>query len=137
MHLALGNDEAVAAWLSQKLETQFNPPFVTMRVEDEAGQIHAAFLFSNYNGFSLEWSAFGTAAIKRPYLRAVMRYAFDQLGVIYLRATTKRSNKRVVAILPRLGFEYEGTMKRYFGPAKKDDALVFRLDREHMKEWLK
>ena len=137
MHLALGNDAAVAEWLGAKLDTQFHPPFVTMRVEDEQGKIHGAFLFNNYNGFSVEWSAFGSETIRKPYLRAVMKYAFDQLGVLYLRATTKRSNKRVVAILPRLGFEYEGTMKRYFGPAKKDDALVFRLDREHMKEWLK
>lgn len=137
MQLAFGNDDAVAEWISKKLNTQFNPPYVTMRVEDDAGAIHGAFLFSNYNGFSIEWSAYGSDAIRRPFLRSVMRYAFDQLGVIYLRATTRRSNKRVVSSLPRLGFEYEGTMKRYFGPGKRDDALVFRLSKENMKDWLK
>lgn len=133
--LALGNDEAVGQWLSDKLGILFYPPYTTMRIEDENYRICGAFLFNNYNRNSIEVSLYGRAAIQRRFIRAVSDYAFNQLGVIYLRARTKRSNKRMVHMLPKFGFEYEGTLKRWYGPNKGDDALLFCGSRDNAMKW--
>ena len=135
MRLALGDDHAVADWLGRKMGMEFHPPYVTMRIEDDEGRIKAAYLFNNYNRNSIEVSAYGRDAIQRRFIRAVADYAFNQLGVIYLRARTKRSNKRMVHMLPKFGFEYEGTLKRWYGPAKGDDALLFCGARDNAMKW--
>jgi RimJ/RimL family protein N-acetyltransferase len=135
MRLALGNDEAVAEWLGGKLGVVFHAPYTTMRVEDDQYRICGAYLFNNYNRHSIEVSVYGRAAIQRRFIRAVSDYAFNQLGVIYMRARTRRSNKRMVHMMPKLGFEYEGTLKRWYGPAKGDDALLFRVCQNNAMKW--
>ena len=39
------------------------------------------------------------------------------------------------ALFPRLGFEFEGVLKRFYGPLKGDDAFVYRLDRKAAERW--
>lgn len=133
--LALGNDDAVARWLGEKLGVVFHPPYVTMRIEDETGRMHAAYLFNNYNQHSIEVSIYGAACVKRRFIRAVCSYAFDQLGVMHLRGRSRRGNKPMVHLFPRLGFTYEATLKNYFGPKKSDDALMFRASRSDAEKW--
>jgi hypothetical protein len=36
----------------------------------------------------------------------------------------------------RLGFDYEATLKFYFGPNKADDAIVFRLTHDFASTWM-
>jgi RimJ/RimL family protein N-acetyltransferase len=64
------------------------------------------------------------------------RYAFMDLNCLRLTARPRRSDKAVRGMLARMGFTYEGTMRRFFGPHKNDDAMVFALMRENAGRWL-
>jgi RimJ/RimL family protein N-acetyltransferase len=136
MRLALGNDEAVGKWLSEKLGVPIHPPFVTMSILDDNDHIHGAMLFNNYNGFNIEVTIYGKGVWNRRFIKATISYAFDQLKVLRLTGRTKRSNKEMCSLFPRLGFEFEFPMKHYFGPSKGDDALIFRMTRDNARKWI-
>jgi hypothetical protein len=59
------------------------------------------------------------------------------MGARRLAATTRRSNKSMQRLLPRLGFEFEGVARRFFGPRRGDDGLRFVLFPEQAGKWLR
>lgn len=136
MRIVFGHDAEVGAWAADKLGISLNPPFVAMAIIDDANQIRGANVFNNWNGFDIEISHYGPGTWTRPMIRAaLLEYPFDQVGALRLTARTKRSNKTMCKLFPRLGFVYEATLKRHYGPSRGDDAILYRLDREAAEKW--
>lgn len=136
MQLVFSQDALIASFLERNLGVTIHPPFTSLGFADDAGHLLGAAMFNGYNSHNIELTVFGPGAVSRGSIRAIFSYAFDQLGVIRMTARTRRSNKLVCRLLPRLGFTYEATMKNYFGPTKGDDAIIYRITRQDAAKWL-
>jgi len=133
-----GQDEAVAAWAAEQLGVQFVQPLSAIGVLDARGDLVGASVFNDYyRGGNIEWTYAGARSLGPDMLRELARYCFVQLEVSRVTAKTRRSNKLVRRLLPKAGFTFEMTQKRYFGPTRDDDALVFALFREDAGKWLR
>lgn len=125
MRLVFGADAQVAEWVSQRIGHIISPPYVAIGATDDDRTYCGGFVFNNWNGANIELTAALDVPLTRGVLRAIRHYVFVQSKATRLSVHTKRSNKRVRRLMPRLGFEFEGIAKRYFGPTKADDAFVF------------
>lgn len=135
MQLVFGHDAEVGAWAAEKLGMPLSPPYVAIGVADETGLIGAA-VYNNWNRWQIEISFVGPGCMTRQVIRAfLLAYPFDNIGAGRLTTRTRRSNKTTQRLLPRLGFEMEGVLKRFYGPTKADDAFIYRLDRQAAEKW--
>ena len=74
--------------------------------------------------------------MQRGIIRGVYHYVFIQCGANRLTAKPRRSNVVLRRLLPRLGFQFETVMKKYYGIQKENDAILFRLDPEAAMKWM-
>jgi hypothetical protein len=89
--------------------------------------IKAVALFDYYNGASLEWHFYGKKYLTRGVLKYIHEYVF-----VHLKCTTMivRPPRHVDLrkYLPRLGFKYLAVIPRFYGPNKRDDAVLYYTD---------
>lgn len=138
MHIIAGQDEAVAMWAGANLGVQFQEPYTAYGFTDAAGNIDGAVIFNDYYpSGNVELTYFGPRSLSPRVVLFMARFCFEQLRVSRVTAKTKRSNALVRRLLPKFGFAFECTQKRYFGPEKGDDALVFFMDRNAASRWLR
>lgn len=136
MGLLLGHDESVAAWVTAQTGMQFRPPFVAFGVV-VCGRLCGAVIWNDYyHGGNIEITVVGRGCWQQQFIRKCFRYAFVDCKCSRITARTRRSNVIARRVLPRLGFAFEGTQKRYFGPERSDDGLVFVMLRENAGGWL-
>lgn len=120
--ILLGEDKAVAEFVGSKLGKPFDLIHTTMGILN-GGRIVGGYVFTGYNGSSIEMSLAGKVAFRSSWA-AVLDYVFDQLKCSRLQIHTRKDNTRVQKLAPRLGFKYEGTMRRFYGDAS---ALCYSL----------
>ena len=65
-----------------------------------------------------------------------MNYVFVHLKCNRFTAKPYRKNKKILHLLPRIGFVYEYTMKKYYGADRQEDAIVFAMYREQADRWI-
>ena len=136
MRLVLGQDETVGLFAAQKIGIPIIPPYTSMGIVDDADELVGAIIYNSYNKFDIEISFYGPGAMHRRFIRAAFAYPFEQLNVLRLTAKTKRSNKTMCKLLPRLGFVFEATLKNHFGPTRGDDAILYRMSRTEAAKWI-
>lgn len=136
MQAVVGNDQLVADYISKGTGDKFAPPFVAIGFTWNNRVLCGGALFNNWTGSNIEVSIYGPGAMTRYALGVGCRYAFGQIGANRITARTRRTNKTMQKLLPRLGFIFEGTQKRYYGPAREDDALVYALFPEGAEKWM-
>ena len=137
MRRGLGRDAEVGQFASERLGVPIIPPFTSMGIIDDiSNELCGAIVYNGYNGANIEISFYGPRCMQRRFIKAAFAYPFEQLGVIRLTGRTKRSNKTMCKLFPRLGFIYEATLKNYFGPTRGDDAVVYRMSRAEASKWL-
>ena len=138
MMLVPGHDRAVADWAGAQLGVHFTEPFKALGVVNSDGLLIGASIFGDYYpGGNIEWTYVGHGSLRASILKDIAHYCFVQLAASRVTAKTRRSNKLVRRLLPKAGFSFETTQKRYFGPSKDDDALVFVLRKEDASKWLR
>lgn len=137
MELVAGYDEAVADWAGRQLGVKFVAPYVAFGIIDNSGKAVGAAVFNNhFERGNIEWSHVGPGSITRSVVRQLAQYAFVHCEASRVTAKTMRRNVKVRKLLPKAGFTFEGTQKRFFGPDAGDDALVYVLFREQAQRWL-
>lgn len=136
MTLVAGHDAEVARWAGEQLGVHFVQPFTALGVVTDKGLVGASVFNDYYRGGNVEWTYVGSGSLRPGMLRELASYCFVQLGASRVTAKTRRSNAVVRKLLPRAGFSFEMTQKRYFGPSKGDDALVYVLFKEDAGKWL-
>lgn len=124
MNLLLGHDPAVAAWVGSKVGKPFHAPFTAIGAIDAAGTLQGGFVFTGFNGSSIDLSLAGHLS-HRGLWRAVLAYTFDQLGCSRLQVHTATDNRSVRKLAPRLGFTFEGKSRNFYGHGR--DALQYSL----------
>jgi RimJ/RimL family protein N-acetyltransferase len=137
MPLVLGHDQSVSEWATRQLGNRNIPPgCIAWGVIDKTGTLTGALLFhSFYRHGNMEIAMVGDV-VRKDLLRQGARYVFKQLGCTRVTARTARRNKGYCRMLRRAGFVFEGTNKRWYGPTREDDALVFALFPDRAKRWL-
>lgn len=137
MELVYGQDEAVAEWAGVRLGVQFQRPFVAIGIARGGEAIGAAVFNEYYRGGNIELTFVGQRALTRTVQQALARYAFGQLQASRITIRTAYRNAKVRKLLGRKDrFDFEGVQKRYYGPERGDDALVYVLPREKAAKWL-
>jgi len=134
MLVVTDNSEAIADFVGKKLKVTFWPPYLALGFSSEDRTKMAAVVFSDYNGSNIEATIYADkGGATRGVIRYVAQYVFGQLKCRRLTVRTKKRNKAVLKLAPRLGFKYETVLVRYY---PDDDAVVFRMLREDCK-WIK
>ncbi len=136
MRTLIGHDESVTAWVSKKLNKPILGPLATIGWLGPDGTLKGAAVFNDFNGSNIEITICGAGTMTRQTIREAMRYAFVQQKVNRLSARTERCNKRMRQLMPRIGFTFESVAARYFGPHRRNDALVYRMLRADAERWL-
>lgn len=132
----MGHDEAVIAWVSTQTAMRFRPPYVAFGNVDADGRMLGAVVWTDfYRGGNIEVTVVGHRW-GRDFIRECFRYAFVTNNCSRITARTRRSNTAARRLLPKLGFSFEFTQKRFFGPERADDGLVFVMFREQAGKWL-
>jgi len=135
IEIVTDQDAEVAQWASQKLGQPIVPPFIAIGFKKN-GVWDGAAIFNDYNGANVELTIYGPGCLTPATIKYVFEHAFRKLGVARVTARTRRGNAVMRKLLPRLGFSFEGTAKRYFGQTKADDALLFALFPEAARKWM-
>ena len=135
MPLLAGHDEAVAEWVATNLGVTIAPPYVSLGVLGADGVLIGGAVFSGYSGANIDVTIYGPRAMTRAAMRAGFGYVFGQLRCERLTARCKRSNASMRRLIDRLGFKYEGAQRRYWGPDRNDDAMVYGMTRDECR-WL-
>ena len=126
----------IGLFFSEKLGRAMVPPFQALAFSYD-DKIKAAFLFNDYTIGNIEIHIWAPGAISRLKWRYILNYVFNQLKCSRLTAKFEPTNDTLKKILPRLGFEYEATLKHYYGPRDEQSALVYRVDRNQAAKWIK
>jgi RimJ/RimL family protein N-acetyltransferase len=141
MHLISGthNDsigQMVAGHFTHNTGYEVHAPFTAMGwVKD--GQLIGQAIFVDYTGSSIEIHIYGPGAMHIRSIRDAFKYVFVQLGCNRLTAKPYTTNKKVINLIERLGFVYEGTLKEYYPPKEQPiDAYIYRLPRHIGLKWL-
>ena len=123
----------VGQWAALKLEIVLSEPYVAFGwLEND--EPRCAIVFNHYSGTNIDIHCFCPGLITREIVRTSYRYAFETAGVVRVTSITKRSNKPMLRLLPRLGFTYESTAKNLFGLGR--DGIINRLDRQNAEKWM-
>lgn len=131
--ILLGHDETVAQWVSTFTGKPFQPPYTAIgSVQD--GRLTGGFVFTDFNGTSIELSLAGHGVTHRGLWRAILHYVFDQLKADRIQIHTAVSNRTVQKLAPRLGFAFEGKSRNFYG---REDALVYSLVRDDLPSFRK
>lgn len=130
-------DDTIEAWAAAALGRHLPFPRRTFGVVDRYGRIVGAHVFTGfYAGGNIEWTAVGERSLQRGIVRELARYVFGQLQCSRVTARTRRGNTIARRLLPKAGFQFEATQKRFFGPRRADDGLVFVMFRDGAERWL-
>ena len=135
MRLVFNDPERVAAWVSDRLGTIIQPPYVAIGMTDDDRLYCGGAVFNNWNGANIEITVAMDRRPTRGVIRALQHYVFEQSKATRVTAHTRRANKKVRRLLPRLGFKFETTRERFFGPTRADDAFAFVLFPENARKF--
>lgn len=137
MRVLGAHDQEVAAWAGAVLGVAFQEPYTAFGVIDRTGVVQGAAIFNDYYpGGNVELTYVGSNSFSKGVFRFLCRFAFDELKATRVTARTRRGNVVMRRMLPKGGFNFEGTQKHFYGPTKADDALVYVLFRHNAERWL-
>ena len=137
MQLVTGQDEFIAGWIGSHLDMEISPPFSAIGILDGNGTLRAGWLINNYNGHNADISVYAPGMLNRRAIGSCYANLFIDHRLTRATALTRRNNQVMRDLMPRLGFQFEGLKRRYFGPSRKDDAFSFVLFRDNAEKWIR
>ncbi len=123
----------VGPYIGKRLGITLNEPYTAFGFMTNDKRALAAFAFNEFNGSNIEVTGIvEPAGLTRQVLHYLGEYVFGKCQCRRLTMRTKKRNKEMLQLAPRLGFKYECVAKHYFSD---DDAVVFRMLRDECP-WL-
>lgn len=134
MRLVTGYDAEVAAYVASRIPgLDAFGPCAALGVVATDGKLVGGVVFHDYQPQwgNIQVSFAGERAdwLTPRLIRAIMSYAFNQVGVNRITCLTPKRNRRARQFLQKFGFFHEGTIRKGFGT---DDCIVSGLLRA---EW--
>lgn len=137
MRLLFGQDVYVADYVSAGLGLAIRPPYTAIGVISSSGSLVGGIIFHAYNGSVIEMTAYCPQSMKRGVIRGIAHYVFVQLGCNRLYARTRRNNRSMCKMFPKIGFSFKCVLEQHFGPEKKDDAVLYSIGKDvALQRWL-
>ena len=127
----------IAAYYTNKSGLRFWTVFTAMGFLNDEGELTGAAIFTDYTRSSIELHIIGDRLLTRANLKHIARYVFEQLSCNRLTVKLERKDEHLAKYLTRIGFEYEATLKAYYGLSEDRDALVYRIMRPQAEKWIK
>lgn len=127
MNLMYGHDKTVADWVSKKWGKSIPPWYFAIGILNSEGLLKGGITFHNYNGSNIELCYYGPNTLTPSIWKGVADFCINKLKVNRLTVSVPRRNKSMTKNLPRLGFKVEGVLRHYYGPYKRDDAIIFGI----------
>lgn len=127
--------EAIAGWYGAQVGQPVRMPYVAIARISGEGRFICAVLLDGYNGANIDLHITGRPT--RDVVDFVFGYAFRHLKCTRVSARPPRWNARARKDAMRMGFEFEGVEKRFFGTRRADDAIVYRLDPSAAERWMR
>ena len=101
-------------------------------------KIVAQAILNDYTGANVELHIYAPGCFTRTFISDICKYVFGTLKCERMTAKPYCSNKKLLQLLERLGFEYECTQERYYKEGDKIiDAEVYKLTKENVPGWVK
>lgn len=137
MNLLFGQSEYVAAYVSAGLGITISGHYTAIGVLSTEGRLVGGIVFHGFNGSTIEMTAYCPNTMKRGVIRGIAHYVFVQLGCNRMYARTRRSNKAMCKMFPKIGFSFKCVLEQHFGPKKSDDAVLYSISKDvALKRWL-
>ena len=110
---------------------------------EEDGQILAAVVYSNFSNFTdtgraMCWASIaaieGTNWCTRRFLKAILAYPFEGLGICVLRTMCAKTNKKARRFNEKLGLRFSGIARRSWDG--RQDAAHYDMLPHEASKWL-
>ena len=128
--------QRIANWYVEQSKWPFYTVYTAIGFEDEYGYLRGAAIFTDFNGANIELHFIGSGMLNRRNIKMIGNYVFNELKCVRLTIRLLRKDKKIAKLFDRLGFEYECTLKSYYGLHPSQDALVFRMFRQQAEKWI-
>jgi len=119
--------DLIAKWVGERIGEDFRPPYSALAHTDATGSITAGFIFQNWTRHDIEMSV-AAISIPRTLLRAVYRYAVEQLGCRRVTFRVRSSDLKTQESAQRLGAKWEGRIRRFYSDS--EDAVILGILKE-------
>lgn len=123
MRILIGSDDTVAAYIANATGDRLHKPFRTVGIYGAGGLI-GGWAIDDFTGFGVSLSGAGSGMMLRSARQALCDLVFGYLGCRRMQIVVRKSNKRMLKLAPRLGFSFEGKLRRYFGT---EDGMIYSL----------
>lgn len=127
----LGQDETAARYIGSSLGIVLFPPYEILGCleENEAGglDLRGGYVLNGRSASNVDVTLYGPGCLVLPALRKLAARVFFEWKCNRATARCRRSNMMMRQYMTRIGWVFEGTQRRYWGPTKHDDAMVYGL----------
>lgn len=140
MKLLFDHKTEVGVWVAARLKhvrsVESFGDYTHIGILDHENRLVGAVIYHGYRAdyFDIQMSVASDGNkrwLSRSVLASLFAYPFDQLGVQRITTLVAKRNKACLILCRKLGFRYEGTMKKGFG---KDDLVISGMLK---KDWNK
>lgn len=127
--------DAAVAWAKEQIGAEgIGQDCAAVSLVDDQGQFLAVCVFSSYIGTNIDMHLAarpGAHWLSRSYYNAVMALPFDVLQVPRITGLIRGSNLHTQRFAGRMGFQYEGRMRKIF--ADGEDLVLYGFLREEFE----
>lgn len=132
MRLVTGYDADIRRWLAQNYNAYAHQePCVLLGIVN-GNTLVGAFVITWHCDTTAELGVYGT--VSPDTVKNMFRYVFGPCRIHRLEVRTPKKNKTVRRAAPKMGFQFEGSARDYYGPGSS--ALVFAMTSDQCR-WLK
>lgn len=127
--------DAAVAWAKEQIGAEgIGQDCAAVSLVDDQGEFLAVCVFSSYIGTNIDMHMAakpGAHWLSRSYYNAVMALPFDVLQVPRITGLIRGSNLHTQRFAGRMGFQYEGRMRKIF--ADGEDLVLYGFLREEFE----
>lgn len=127
--------DAAVAWAKEQIGAEgIGQDCAAVSLVDDQGEFLAVCVFSSYIGTNIDMHLAarpGSHWLSRSYYNAVMALPFDVLQVPRITGLIRGSNLHTQRFAGRMGFQYEGRMRKIF--ADGEDLVLYGFLREEFE----
>lgn len=127
--------DAAVAWAKEQIGAEgIGQDCAAVSLVDDQGEFLAVCVFSSYIGTNIDMHLAarpGAHWLSRSYYNAVMALPFDVLQVPRITGLIRGSNLHTQRFAARMGFQYEGRMRKIF--ADGEDLVLYGFLREEFE----
>ncbi len=125
MHILVGHDAIVAAWVGDRLGGRVIGPQRAFGIIDGRGVLRGGFVIRALNEVTCDLTLYSNGVMTNGVMRVLWRIVFHEFGFCRCVIHTAKTNKAMKRAAPKLGFRFEGTAWNFYGDGVH--ALTFSM----------